>query len=221
MDSQDRASTNGRPRPLRPPDGRRHDTVISLLTQRCEALRQGAAALKAENAELRLELRRLARSRIPSQRPEWSVDALASWEIALPAGRVAPRAARIALAGWLEPRVPLRILEDAQLLASELVTNSVRHAELEPGTDVVYLGVQLAASVLRLHVEDAGTAGAPAPRAPDLASAGGYGLNIVATVAARWGITRNGSTRVWADLTWPSATHGPGARPAEHIGEPG
>ena len=32
---------------------------------------------------------------------------------------------------------------------------------------------------------------------------GGYGLNIVASLASQWGISRNGGTRVWAELTWP------------------
>jgi anti-sigma regulatory factor (Ser/Thr protein kinase) len=221
MDPQDRASTNGRPTVLLPPDGRRHETVISLLTRRCEALRQGAVALKAENAELRLELRRLARVRTPSQWPEWSGDALASWEVALPAGRKAPGAARIVLADWLEPRVPRRVLEDAQLVASELVTNSVLHAEVESGMNLIHVGVELAARVLRLHVEDPGITGALAPRAPDLASGGGYGLNIVAALATRWGIARNGGTRVWADLTWASPTPGGGSGPTGHAGESG
>jgi anti-sigma regulatory factor (Ser/Thr protein kinase) len=206
MDPRDSGPTNGRPPAVAMSISSRHENAISLLTQRCEALRRGAAALETENAELRLELRRLARRRSPSQWPEWSADAVASWEVALPAGTKAPGAARLALADWLEPRVPRRVLEDAQLLASELVTNSVVHADTEPATNVVHVGVQLAPSVLRLHVEDAGTAGALAPRAPDLATGGGYGLNIVATVASQWGISRNSGTRVWADLSWSSAT---------------
>jgi anti-sigma regulatory factor (Ser/Thr protein kinase) len=209
MDPQDRAPTNGRPPALELPVSRRHETVIQLLTQRCETLRRGAAALKAENAELRLELRRLSRSRAPSQWPEWSADAVASWEVALPAGVKAPGAARIALGDWLEPRVPRHTLEDAHLLVSELVTNSVLHADVEASTNVIHVGVELAAGVLRLHVEDAGTTGTLAPRTPDLASGGGYGLNIVATLATQWGISRNGGTRVWADLTWPTPTRGP------------
>jgi anti-sigma regulatory factor (Ser/Thr protein kinase) len=207
MDPHDGAPTNGRPIALQPPDGRRHEAVISLLTQRCAELRRGAAALKAENAELRLEVGRLSRH-APSPWPEWSVDALASWEVALPAARQAPGAARVALADWLQPRVPQRVLEDAQLVASELVTNSVLHAEVEPGTSLVHVGVQLASTVLRIHVQDSGTTGTLAPRAPDVAS-GGYGLNLVATIASQWGISRNGSTRVWADLTWPTPTHEP------------
>jgi anti-sigma regulatory factor (Ser/Thr protein kinase) len=209
MDPQDHIPTNGRPPALQPTNGRLHEAVISLLTQRCEALRRGATALKAENAELRLELRRLYSSQTPSQGPQWRVDGSASWEVALPVGRKAPGAARVALADWLQPRVPQRVLEDAQLVASELVTNSVLHAEVEPGTSLVHVGVELAAGVLRIRVEDSGTTGTLAPRAPDLASGGGYGLNLVAALAAQWGITRCGSTKVWADLTWPTPALGP------------
>jgi anti-sigma regulatory factor (Ser/Thr protein kinase) len=202
MDPQDRVSTNGRPPALQPPVGRRHETVIQLLTQRCEALRRGIVALKAENAELRLELRRLSRSRAPSQWPGWSPDAPASWEVALPAGASAPGAARIVLADWLEPRVPHRVLEEARLLASELVSNIVLHADLEPGTDVVHVGVELAQRVLRLHVEDSGAVGTLAPRIPDLATGNGYGLSVVAALATQWGVSCKGGTRVWAELSW-------------------
>jgi hypothetical protein len=94
------------------------------------------------------------------------------------------------------------------------VTNSVMHAELEPATNVVHVGVELATRALRLHVRDAGTTGAVVARTPDLTAGGGYGLNIVAALATRWGISRNGDTIVWADLTWPSPTRPPpSARP--------
>jgi anti-sigma regulatory factor (Ser/Thr protein kinase) len=202
MDPQDSLPTNGRPPVLQPSIGRRHETVVQLLTQRCDALRRGIAALKAENAELRLEVRRLSRSRTPSEWPGWSPDSLASWEVALPAGAKAPGAARIALADWLQPRVPQRVLEDAQLLASELVTNAVLHADLAPGTDVVHVGVELAQHVLRLHVEDSGAIRSVSPRTPDLATGSGFGLNIVAALATRWGVSGNGGTRVWAQLSW-------------------
>src|SRR5689334_8261808 len=108
MDPQDHVPTNGRPPALQPPNGRRHDAVISLLAQRCEALRRGVMALKAENTELRRELRRLDGGPTPSHVPQGRDDESASWEVALPVGRQAPRAARRALADWLQSRVPQR-----------------------------------------------------------------------------------------------------------------
>src|SRR3954452_8156218 len=115
MGLQEHALTNVRAPSLQP-NGGSHEAVISVLAQRCEALRRGAAALKAENAELRLELRRLSRSRRTSDWPGWRGDATASWEVARPAGITAPGAARIALAGWLEARVPQAVVENAQLV---------------------------------------------------------------------------------------------------------
>jgi anti-sigma regulatory factor (Ser/Thr protein kinase) len=166
-----------------------------------DGLREGAAALKAENAQLRLELSRLAGNSIPSGWPAGGADAFASWEVALPSEVTAPRAARIALAGWIERCVPPRVLEDAQLLASELVTNSVSHADVETA-DLVAVAAELAPGTLRLHVEDSGTSGLIAPRTPDLATGTGFGLNIVAAMATQWGVSRAGGTRVWAELTW-------------------
>jgi anti-sigma regulatory factor (Ser/Thr protein kinase) len=201
MEPQDVAPTNGRHADAQVHISPRHELVIHLLTQRCETLRVGMDALKAENTDLRLELRRLARSGTPSAWPGWGVDALASWDVALPAGIKAPGDARIALASWLEWRVPSRVLEDAQLLASELVTNSVLHAEVE-AANVIHVGVELATGLLRLHVEDGGITGAVAPRAPGVAGGSGYGLNLVAAIATQWGVSRNAGTRVWAELTW-------------------
>lgn len=41
-------------------------------------------------------------------------------------------------------------------------------------------------------------------------SDGGFGLHLVGALAHRWGVTREGFTRVWAELpAWPSA-HGSG-----------
>jgi anti-sigma regulatory factor (Ser/Thr protein kinase) len=203
MEPHGSARTNGRPPPVESRPTSRHETVIHLLTQRCAMLREGAAALKAENTELRLEVRRLSRGRPQSAWPGWTAGAPASWEVELPAGRKAPGAARIALATWLDRRVPRRVLDDAQLLVSELVTNGVLHAGLEP-PDVVCVRVELASGALRVHVEDPGTIGAIAPGTPNVGTGTGFGLNLVATLASQWGVSRNGGTRVWAELTWPN-----------------
>jgi hypothetical protein len=52
--------------------------------------------------------------------------------------------------------------------------------------------------VVRVDVEDLG----PGPvrrRAPDL-SPGGFGLQFVDTLAARWGVTHQHGTQVWLEL---------------------
>src|SRR3954447_20722075 len=48
---------------------------------------------------------------------------------------------------------------------------------------------QIGAGVVRLEVEDRGTTGSIARRAPDLhGQRGGFGLNVVERLSARWGV---------------------------------
>jgi hypothetical protein len=47
-------------------------------------------------------------------------------------------------------------------------------------------------------VVDAGTAGTVAARAPN--RHGGFGLRLVEALGRRWGVTREGFTRVWVEL---------------------
>jgi anti-sigma regulatory factor (Ser/Thr protein kinase) len=120
-------------------------------------------------------------------------------EVTVPAGPAAPAAARRALTTWLSARATDAVLNAAPLVVSELVTNSLLHAGL-PGPATVRVSAQLAEGVLRLEVEDAGTAGTVAQRVPSDDRRGGYGLNIVDALAARWGVVRDGGTLVWAEL---------------------
>jgi hypothetical protein len=148
----DPAATNGRspaPEPLGPePDlvtrlsatCRRHELVIDALTQRCATLRRGAAALKAENTELRVELGRVGRGESRSACRSSGNYVLSPCELALPAEPRAAGAVRMAIAHWLEQRVPGRVRDDAQLLVSELVSNSVRHAGLTRDADTAVWG---------------------------------------------------------------------------------
>src|SRR3954453_7037750 len=109
----------------------------------------------------------------------------------------APHAARAAVVDGLSGHVADDVLDDARLLVSELVTNSVRHAGLA-ADGVVRVGAEVSGGVLRLEVDDAGTAGRVAPRSPD--RDGGLGLHLVESLADRWGVTREGFTRVWIEL---------------------
>ena len=95
------------------------------------------------------------------------------------------------------------MLEDALLVVSELVTNSVCHSGASDGAIVVR--VELTGTMVRLEVEDPGRGGVIAPRSPDLD--GGFGLNLVQGLSERWGLERvaAGGTRVWAQLAWASA----------------
>jgi anti-sigma regulatory factor (Ser/Thr protein kinase) len=161
---------------------------IAALGEAIGAFRMGAGALKAENADLRAENARVRAHPEPA-------------EVRLARDTGAPAAARAVVTSRLRDRVPARVLERAQLLASELTTNSVRHSDAPADTALV-LRVAVSSSAVRVEVEDAGHGGTIALRAPDLEGGGGFGLNLVQTLSERWGVERAaaGGTRVWAHL---------------------
>jgi serine/threonine-protein kinase RsbW len=131
-------------------------------------------------------------------RAPWTVVTLS-----LAADLHAPSAARAAVVDGLTGRVANDVLGDARLVVSELVSNSVRHAGLAADS-VVRVGAEITSGMLRLQVDDAGTAGTVALRAPG--RDGGFGLHLVDALAHRWGVTRQGSTRVWVELEcWPAS----------------
>src|SRR5688572_22231174 len=57
--------------------------------------------------------------------------------------------------------LPVRMLKDAELLTTELVTNSIRHAGLGPA-DHVDVTASWSGTVLRVVVRDSGSAALPA-----------------------------------------------------------
>jgi PAS domain S-box-containing protein len=119
-------------------------------------------------------------------------------DLRLPGGAHAPASARAAVealpAGTLEP--PLA--HTARLLASEIVTNSVRHAGI--GEDGL-LGFELVLSPgsVRVEVSDRGPGFVAEPALPGAEDLGGRGLFLVDSLADRWG-TADGGTRVWFEL---------------------
>jgi anti-sigma regulatory factor (Ser/Thr protein kinase) len=133
-----------------------------------------------------------------------SSDLVGPFEVTLAAAHDAPAAARAAVSAWMAGHVSETMLADAQLLAVELVANSVRHADA-PGDAVVSVRAHVRAGVVRLEVEDRGRTGSIVRRAPDLQHGGGFGLNVVEMLSARWGVNRDAGTRVWAELAFPAA----------------
>jgi anti-sigma regulatory factor (Ser/Thr protein kinase) len=116
----------------------------------------------------------------------------------------APAVARSAVGHALTGRVDGRVLADAELLVSELVTNSVQHAGLS-ADDFVRIGAAVTEGVLRLEVDNPDATGTVAPRGDSKRS--GFGLRIVETLADAWGVSRKGHTRVWVELAcWPPPT---------------
>ncbi|MCA1689866.1 MAG: ATP-binding protein [Actinobacteria bacterium] len=109
----------------------------------------------------------------------------------LPATPAAPRLARQAV-----ERLPVdeNQLPTVTLLASELVTNAVRHA----GTDrPIRLEAVLTARRLRVCVTDEGRGFSPLAQPQPAEEDGGYGLFLVEQLANQWGVA--GRT-VWFEL---------------------
>jgi anti-sigma regulatory factor (Ser/Thr protein kinase) len=178
---------------------RRQAQAIDMLGEAVSSLRRGARALKAENAELRVDSDRVRRQRRAGA--QTNVDGGERIEVRLALDAHAPGAARSVVADCLGERVPSSVYQDAQLLVSELVTNSVRHSGMPAGTELT-VSVDLTPGMVRLVVEDGGRSGTIAPRRPDANNGGGFGLNLVQTLSERWGMERvaQGGTRVWAQL---------------------
>lgn len=103
----------------------------------------------------------------------------------------------------------------AEHLVSELVTNSLEHAE---NCDSVVVLLMYAAGVLRLEVRDHDPGNIPEIKTPDPTDSAGRGLVIVAALSDRWGVRMAGCGKsVWCELAAspPSArgelAHGGGA----------
>ncbi len=91
-------------------------------------------------------------------------------------------------------------LEDVRLIVSELVTNSVRHAELS-ADEQISLAVAISGGSVRGRVCDPGPGferpSAPKPRTD---MSGGWGLPIVERISDRWGVEHNGCACVWFEI---------------------
>jgi transcriptional regulator with XRE-family HTH domain/anti-sigma regulatory factor (Ser/Thr protein kinase) len=151
----------------------------------------------AQAGELRFVLDRLAEERQQEM-------ATAGWQPAalrkhFPANEHAAGAAREAVS-FVANAIPPASLETAQLLASELVTNSVKHGP-QTREAVVSVNVEVERERLRVEVSDAADR-QPAIRQPS--GDGGYGLTIVDALASRWDTDRDGDRNTtWFELDLP------------------
>jgi anti-sigma regulatory factor (Ser/Thr protein kinase) len=113
-------------------------------------------------------------------------------------GRASARKARHALDG-LGSEVDTGLLDNLQLLVSELVTNSFRHAQLGAG-GWIDLRVLVTAERVRVEVTDPGPGFDPNGVGPSIHQNAGWGLYLVGRIATRWGVDRNHLTRVWFEI---------------------
>jgi anti-sigma regulatory factor (Ser/Thr protein kinase) len=100
-----------------------------------------------------------------------------------------------------------RAAEDASILVSELLTNSVK-ASCHQGTPV---RLRLLADRRQLIIEawDRNPR-LPQQRQADSADESGRGLNVIAAIAVRWGYYRSGPWKaVWAEMLTGAGYLGP------------
>jgi len=96
--------------------------------------------------------------------------------------------------------------EAIEHLVSELVTNSVEHAECVSVTVLLIYGD----GVLRLEVRDQDAAHIPVLKHPEPSDLGGRGLVIVQALSDRWGVRVTDSGKaVWCDFALPPPAQAP------------
>ncbi len=116
----------------------------------------------------------------------------------MPATAQAPGLARQAIRETLPSWQLAQLEETALLLASELVTNAVRHARNEGR--MIGLRLETTAGGLRIEVHD-GDSRWPQPGAPDDLDESGFGFVLVTALASTWGVTDLAVGKaVWAEL---------------------
>jgi anti-sigma regulatory factor (Ser/Thr protein kinase) len=101
--------------------------------------------------------------------------------------------------------LPDPLLSDARLLVNELVTNSIRHADLGPD-DRIRVIARISGGRLRVDVIEGGHTETPGPVMgairPTPGAVSGWGLFLVETLASRWGLSRD---RYWFEIELESA----------------
>jgi len=126
-------------------------------------------------------------------------------------GSSAPQRARRTVLSQFSGQLTELGAADLALIISELVTNSVLHANVGPQQ---ILTVECAAlpDRLRVTVTDPGSELRPRLRSPDDPAGGGCGLRVVESLSCAWGVMRSpaGKTSVWCELPFdPSPPHDP------------
>ncbi len=177
----------------------RQTLVIDKLSDAISALRADVSGLEAENTELSHRNARLS-EQMRLALFENGSDPRDVVEAVLPLDVHAPATARAVVADFLRERVTPRLFDTAQLIISELVSNSLRHNAARVDQTVV-IRVTLERATWRLEVEDPGGVGVLPPE-HERAAGGRLGLNLVQTLSECWGVEHAAErgTRAWASL---------------------
>jgi anti-sigma regulatory factor (Ser/Thr protein kinase) len=116
-------------------------------------------------------------------------------------GMDAPSRARRSVLSQLASDTPQTTASNVELLVSELVTNSVVHAEVGPSLTLT-VELVIGDDRLRISVIDPGSRLEPQILPPDPDRVGGNGLCLVDELSETWGVARDGTrgTRVWCEI---------------------
>ena len=105
----------------------------------------------------------------------------------------APRRARRALH---EARLPEDLEHTVDLLATEIIANSVRHVQFGEGQRILF-AARFVSDYIRVDVADPGPGFDP----EEAAAGRGMGLRMVTKLASRWGVEPTpGGSRVWFEV---------------------
>jgi anti-sigma regulatory factor (Ser/Thr protein kinase) len=114
--------------------------------------------------------------------------------------RARPQAAAEARQAVRSLALPEATRQTLALIVSELVTNSILHADLTAG-DTVDMHVEHGAPQVRLTVHDSGPGFAPPSASPDTLEIGGQGLVITAALSDSWGVDcDDDGCSVWCEM---------------------
>ena len=120
---------------------------------------------------------------------------VAEFSLQIPGSPNAPGEARAALRRS-HPELPAELMQVVVLLASELVSNAVKHGAAE----YISLRCQVTPQHVRVDVTDEGPGFAQRIVKPDPSGVGGWGLHLVDKLSTRWGIVGGQGARVWFEL---------------------
>ncbi|MCB2223788.1 MAG: ATP-binding protein [Actinobacteria bacterium] len=122
-----------------------------------------------------------------------------SIRLSVPADPSAPGTVRAAVRS-LEAGLSPGTAADLDLLVTEVVTNSVRHAGMSPG-DHIEVAVSLRPDRVLVEVWDRGHGYPRSGQAPvEHGSGAAWGLYLVERIADRWGVERGDRCRTWFEL---------------------
>ena len=105
-----------------------------------------------------------------------------------------PESARIVRRALQAQGLSTDVAHTVELLATEVIANSVRHAEMRDGQRIVFFA-RISQDFARVEIADPGPGFDPATVTSD-----GYGLRLLETLSTRWGMECTRGCRVWFEV---------------------